>query len=139
METTQIGDVGYHWKTHTDTGWMNNEAFKYYLMKLREYVGHDETLHLVIDLYPAHMTEDVQALAASMNFQLHIIPAGITDIYQQLDRKIFGVVKAKARKLFRLRNQVGKPLHATKKKEACEDMISAWEGISYFKFSMGNL
>ena len=48
--------------------WMNNKASKYYLMKLRSYIGHDETLDLVIDMFPADMTDEVHVLAASLNF-----------------------------------------------------------------------
>lgn len=134
VETTQIGDVSYHWKTHTESGWMNDEAFAFYLRKLREFYNDDETLHLIIDLYPAHMTDKVYEEAAALNIKLHIIPAGMTDVYQPLDRKIFGVMKAKARKMFRQRHTLGQPITATKL-DACQDMCSAWESVGYVALS----
>lgn len=127
-EASQLGDVGYHWTAHSETGWMTDSVFKFYLMKLREHIGHDETIHLVIDLYPAHMTEEVNVLAANLKFILHIIPAGMTDKYQPLDRRIFGPLKAKARKFFRMRHKAGSIINGSKQ-EACQDMIAAWESI----------
>ena len=131
VESTQIGDVDYHWKCHSESGWMTDEVFKFYLMKLREHLGHDKTIHLVMDLYPAHMTSDVDKLAEELNFKLHIIPAGMTDVYQPLDRRVFGPLKAKARKFFRQRNHLGQPLKATKS-DAFQDMCRAWESVTSF-------
>ena len=90
----------------TESGWVNEEAFSFYLMKLRVVnVGHDETLHLIMDLYPVHMKPEIKHLAASLNIKLYIIPACATDLYQPLDRKVFCAMKAKARRLFKARNK----------------------------------
>ena len=86
VETSQIGDVGY-WTTHTESGWMNDNAFQFYLKKLREHFKDDDELHLLIDLYPAHITDGVHEDATALNIKLHIIPAGMTDKYQPLDQK----------------------------------------------------
>ena len=94
-----------------------------------EYFDDDEPIHLVLDLYPSHMTDQVRQYAAALGIIFHIIPAGMTDYYQPLDRKIFGILKAKARKFFRKRNSGETTLKATKI-EACTDMIAAWEGIT---------
>ena len=132
VEESQIGDVGFHWKTHTESGWVNNQAFSFYLHKLREYFDDNEPIHLLMDLYPAHMTPDIRREADELNIVFHIIPAGLTDFYQPLDRKIFGILKAKARKFFRMRHNGDQELKATKK-EACEDIVAAWEGLgSYY-------
>ena len=80
VETTQIGDVSYHWKTHTESGWKNDEVFALYLQKLREFYNDDETLHLIIDLYPTHMTDNIYEEEAALNIKLHIISAGVTDV-----------------------------------------------------------
>ena len=57
---------------------------------------------------------------------LHFIPPGMTDEFQPLDRKIFGIVKAYAKRLYRMRiKKTGK----ISKKDACQDMIQAWENI----------
>ena len=129
VESTQIGDVNYHWKTHTESGWMDEQAFSFYLMKLREHFNDDKTIHLVMDLYPSHMTEEVKQTAEACNICFHIIPAGYTDVYQPLDRKIFGPLKALARKFFARRQSRGKPISATKL-DACQDMVAAWEHVT---------
>ena len=54
---------------------------------------------------------------------------GFKELYQPLDRKIFGPIKAKARKLFRLQQVNGEPLNQSKK-TACQSMIAAWEGVT---------
>ena len=128
VENSQIGDVGYHWKAHSESGWVTDEVFSYYLHKIREHFNDDDPLHLVMDLYPSHMTDRVLQDAKDLNIIIHIIPAGLTDVYQPLDRKIFGILKAKARYYFRMRRELGKPITATKA-EACQDMVKAWEGV----------
>ena len=129
VEASQIGDVGFHWKTHTESGWMNDTAFSYYLHKLREHFNDDQPLHLIMDLYPSHMTQQVKTDAEALNIKIHIIPAGMTDFYQPLDRKVFGVLKAKARKVFRQRHSKEPHIKGTKL-EACQDMVAAWEGLA---------
>ena len=130
VENTQLGDVAHHWKFHTESGWMTDEAFQFYLHRLREYFEDDEPIHLIIDLYPAHMTDQIYKDAQDLNIHLHVIPAGMTDLYQPLDRKVFGSLKSKARHLFKQRHELGKPINVTKR-DACQDVIRAWEGISY--------
>lgn len=45
VEESQIGDVGFHWKSHSESGWMTDEVFKLYLMRLRQHLRHDNTVH----------------------------------------------------------------------------------------------
>jgi len=52
---------------------------------------------LVLDCFRAHIDEKVKKLANDLNIELIIVPACGTGIYQPLDRKIFGIVKAKLR------------------------------------------
>ena len=83
---------------------------------------HDKTIHLVMDLYAAHMTNDVYKLA--LNFY----------------RKVFGSLKAKASKLFRKRNHLGQPLKAFKL-DACQDMCrvdnhTSKRGVSFIFFML---
>ena len=53
----------------------------------------------------------------------------MTDFYQPLDRKVFGVLKAKAQCNFRLRQKGNNELRATKS-EACQEIFAAWEGLN---------
>jgi hypothetical protein len=77
----------------------------------------------------SHRTMDVKAAAASLNIQLHYVPAGMTDALQPLDRSIFGALKAHARRLFRLRVRDNPTLRRTKQ-EAAQEMIIAWDMIT---------
>ena len=51
----------------------------------------------------------------------------MTDAFQPLDRKIFGIVKAFAKRLYRQRIKNSNGI--IKKADACQDMISAWNQI----------
>ena len=53
----------------------------------------------------------------------------MTDTYQPLDRKIFGLMKAHARKLFRLAIRDDPEMRRTKK-DACAEMVRCWELLS---------
>ena len=129
-EDSQIGDVSYHWKTHSPSGWVTDDVFSFYLHRLREFYEDDAELHLIMDLYPSHLTPKIKQEASDLGIIFHLIPAGLTDYYQPLDRRIFGIIKAKARKLFRIRQKGEANMHATKA-QACQDMVAAWEGIHY--------
>lgn len=120
---------GYHWKNHSESGWINDELFQDYLMHLREYFPDDDELHLILDIYKAHLTDNVKAMAEALNIKLHFIPAGMTDLYQPLDRNIFGPFKAIARRLFREHNYLGEPIEISTT-DACKRIICAWEKVS---------
>ena len=126
-EQSQLGDTAYHWKTHTESGWQTTESFELYLMHLRELMG-DVRLHLLLDLHASHRTEQVKTLAKSLDISLHFIPAGMTDLLQPCDRRIFGSLKATARKLWRERGETHQKSRG--KREAVEDLICAWEKLS---------
>ena len=64
-----------------------------------------------------------------MNITLHYIPAGQTDKYQPLDRKVFGVLKAKSRSLIR-RKLSENPDQPIKKKDAVADLIACWDSLT---------
>ena len=103
VEESQIGNIDPHWKTHTINGWMTNEAFQEYLRKLRDYFQDNEPIHLILDCYKTHKSEVTRNLAEILNISLHFIPPGMTDAFQPLDRKIFGIVKAHAKRMYRQR------------------------------------
>ena len=127
VEDSQVGDIGPHWKTHSPNGWMTNEAFQVYLKKLREHFKNDEPIHLILDCYKTHKSEVTRDLAKILNISLHFIPPGMTDAFQPLDRKIFGIVKAHAKRLYRQRVKASNGIIT--KKDACQDMISSWNMI----------
>ena len=119
VEESQIGDVFYHWKTHTINGWMTVEAMCLYLMHIREECG-DNEVNLLLDLHTTHRTDAVLILAKELNIHLHFIPGGCTDLLQPCDRRVFGSLKSTARALWRERVSRD-PEAKRRKKDAVED------------------
>jgi hypothetical protein len=56
-----------------------------------------EQIHLLIDIYPIYIQEAAKQLAAELGIILHFIPAGLTDQFQPLDRRVFGCLKSSVR------------------------------------------
>jgi hypothetical protein len=54
---------------------------------------------------------------------LHYVPSGLTDEFQALDRTVFNVLKAQAKRLFRARFHAN-PCGRRTKQEAVADMIT---------------
>jgi hypothetical protein len=100
VERSQIGDVGPHGVTHSESGWMTVVTFKEYLTLLRESHPEIPVIHLVLDVYAAHRSQGSKDLAEQLGIKLHFVPAGCTDLLQPLDRSVFGALKSTARKLF---------------------------------------
>jgi hypothetical protein len=82
-------------------------------------------IHLLLDSYSAHRTDDVKATVARLGTTLHYIPPGLKDEFQPLDRAVFGVLKAQAKRLFHARFHAN-PYGRRTKPEAVADMITAW-------------
>lgn len=132
---TQIGDVGYHFRTFSENGWTTENTFIEYLTGLRHHIGFDDehTIHILMDVFRAHITENVKKSCSELNIKIHLIPAGMTDELQPLDRKIFGPIKSYARYLYRNRMKgfdISKSEEHRTKKDACQDMVCAWERLS---------
>ena len=128
---TQIGDFGYHTATYSENGWTTIETFKTFLNGLRAFYGFDDPhpIHLVLDAYQAHLSATIREEAENLNIKLHFIPAGMTDFIQPLDVSIFGPLKRIATRLFQIRVKKN-PDAKQSKRDACQDLICAWEKIS---------
>ena len=132
---SQIGDVNYHFRSYSENGWTTEVTFIEYLTGLRGYFGFEDrnTLHILLDVFRAHITDNVKKACTGLNIKLHLIPAGMTDEIQPLDLKIFGPMKSYARYLFRSRLQgldIDKSNCKRTKLDACQDMVRAWERLS---------
>lgn len=53
----------------------------------------EQPIHLILDIYRAHITDKVKELANAQNIILHFIPAEMTYELQPLDRSIFGPLR----------------------------------------------
>lgn len=128
VEESQLGDIFPHWPTHSESGWTTEDVFIQYLQNISNHFNGEE-VHLLLDVYKAHRTDNVKAIAKALNIHLYYIPPGCTDLVQPLDVKVFGALKAKARALFRKRYEAAQSPHVTSK-DAVQNLIRAWEGIS---------
>jgi hypothetical protein len=132
-----FGDVGTNFTSHTESGWTGVESFKDALRWLRTQPGYTEKhdgmyvkkLHLVLDVYKVHTTQAVKDLAEELNIELHYIPPGMTDACQPLDRAIFGVLKAKAKKAFREQFYQKSSIKMSKRL-ATELFLQCWDEVS---------
>ena len=126
-ELSQLGDVSPNWTTHSENGWTTEATFIEYLQHIAEYFNY-QPVHLILDVYAAHRTDEVKEAAEALGIKLYYIPPGCTDLVQPLDVKVFGALKASARKLFRERYQNARTPKVTSK-DAVQNLIRAWEGI----------
>ena len=84
--------------THSENGWSNAEVMKAYLAWFSEQMQNEWSV-LLWDLHSSHRCDEVKAEAISQHVNLAFIPAGQTSEWQPLDRKIFGILKAKAQRM----------------------------------------
>ena len=98
-----IGDVPGHMKSCTENGWTTEDTFCQYLTGIRGYYGFDNnnTVHMILDVFKVHISEKVKECAKNLNIKLYVIPAGMTDELQPLDKKIFGPLKSFIHSLYR--------------------------------------
>jgi hypothetical protein len=127
VHETQIGDIGDHWRDHSASRWQTELTFEHYLIKLSEHIG-NEPFHLLLDLYSTHRTNHIKQLAVQLGITLHFIPPGMTDQFQPLDRKVFGELKAIARRLFH-EGLMNNPNKIRDKASAVQDLLCAWEHV----------
>jgi hypothetical protein len=88
--------------THSINGWTNQLIADQYLRYMRRYVGGRTRFVLLWDVFSAHRDARIMRIARSLNIELIFIPAGQTDRYQPLDRRVFGPMKERAKEEFSL-------------------------------------
>jgi hypothetical protein len=126
---------------HSSSGWSQAATMISYLKNLRSYYdgefaenenynNSDKKIHLIWDIFAAHRDESVRACAEKNNIILYFIPAGCTDALQPLDIKVFGALKAKARKLWN-ENYIFNPEEKPSKATAVGVLLQTWESITY--------
>lgn len=92
---------------HSIKGWTTRSTWKRYLYALRykfikplkntHFYDVKNRIFLIADSYSVHNCEECIEYARALNIQIIQIPSGTTDLFQPLDKKVFGVLKAKAR------------------------------------------
>ena len=114
---------------HSPDGWSTSDVMIHYLDWIRKRVG-ERIFHILWDLHASHRAADLAQWATEHDLGLTFIPAGQTDVWQPLDRKIFGVLKKKAKTLFeeRVSNEV--ELGEFELVDAIVVLVEAWEKIT---------
>ena len=123
----------------SQNGWNTVTSFARYLIWLRSeinlrYKGHpkfspDAEIDLVLDLFSSHRHDLIKKLAEELNFNLIYIPAGFTDLFQPLDRYVFGALKSIARAEY-YNDYIVNPEIPPNIERACEILIECWSRIS---------
>ena len=111
---------------HSQNGWMTAELMKTYLDWLSRTMGPGK-IALVLDVYKAHVNEEVRSYADSKNIELIFVPACGTGMLQPLDIRIFGIVKEKLTEHQRLHPV---PNNKLRFKYIYKTMINIWQSIN---------
>jgi hypothetical protein len=132
-EGSQLGELGEHVSDHSPTGWMTQETMIRSLGWLRQEVnrirGKEEIHDLIMDIYPVHIMDSVRMQAKVFGLNLHVIPSGLTDQYQPLDRSVFGSITSTARAEY-LKLVRGNALRKMTRADAITILRKAWETLS---------
>jgi len=86
--------------TYSNNGWVNCGIIKITLEKIYETTKGKESV-LLLDQFSAHTDDFIKKEAIKKNIKLIYVPKGLTYKYQLLDVMINGILKQKAKKLWR--------------------------------------
>lgn len=113
---------------HTHSGWSTDAfALEFLEWLVAVYLKDNEGL-LVWDLHASHTTDRVRQAANEKGIGLLFIPAGQTDYWQPLDNKVFGALKAAARRQFD-EMMVYKSLTEVDIMDAIEILVDCWNRL----------
>lgn len=86
--------------TYSNNGWVNNGIIKIALEEICKNTK-GKSSALLLDQFPVHCSEFIKNEATKRNIELIYVPKGLTAKYQPLDVLINGILKQKAKKLWR--------------------------------------
>lgn len=86
--------------TYSNNGWVNCGIMKIILEKIYETTKGQKSV-ILLDQYKSHCDEFIKEEAKKKNIKLLYVPKGLTYKYQPLDVLINGILKQKAKKLWR--------------------------------------
>jgi len=114
---------------HSSGGNTDYFVMKYYLDLVHQSVGKNPCA-LILDRYASHTSDEIKACANDLGIHLVYIPTSGTEVYQPLDRKVFGVLKSMASSFFNdhvFANQTG-----FTKAQAADICVKCWNKLSPF-------
>jgi hypothetical protein len=140
VEKTQLGCDDTLVTDHSGSGWTTIETFKHYLAWLAKFyegqIPAGRQLHLILDLYSVHRSQEIKEYGKELGIRLWFIPAGFTDRLQPLDRAVFGAMKAMFRHLFeRALRDAGD--HRVGKLQAMQILKDIWRDLSVSSIHKG--
>ena len=86
--------------TYSNNGWTNNGIMKIVLEQIYKQTKGKKSA-LLLDQYSSHCSDFIKDEAKDKNIELIYVPIGLTSKYQPLDVLINGILKQKAKKLWR--------------------------------------
>jgi len=117
-----------HFKSKS--GWTDVDIMKSYIDWLQIQMN-NQPCALIIDCFRAHTNEEVKNYAKGKKIEIILVPACGTGIYQPLDRKIFGILKAKLRADESQKKLLQEEVEYKNRYKIIEEaMNAAWEEIS---------
>jgi len=93
-----------HRKLFSKNGWMTGVTMLDvldYVGEIRDSIKPGSKIYLVLDVFRAHLCEDVLKKAKKLRIKFITVPANGTGIYQPLDVLIFGILKQYLRQSYR--------------------------------------
>jgi hypothetical protein len=117
------------WGLTSESGWTTSDVMCNYFRLLRENVFPTGPLVVLLDTFAAHRAPITREAAERWQVQLVFVPPGCTDVLQPLDRRVFGVLKAHARQLWRTHYH---DTHGTKTTRAMmtQNLVISWARIT---------
>lgn len=111
---------------HSASGKTDDAVMIFYLKQLKTWAQNKECV-LVLDQYPSHISDSTKDFAAEQHIQLIYIPVSGTDIYQPLDKYIFGILKSQASSI--IDDKSFEFQIALTKSEAADLFVSLWNDL----------
>jgi hypothetical protein len=117
------------WTSTSETGWTTSDVMCRYFAHLRERLFPEGPIILLLDCYSAHRCQLVRTAAEHWRIDLVFIPPGCTDLLQPLDRRVFGVLKAHARQVWRVQYHNSHGGKTTRQMMA-KNLIDSWDSVT---------
>jgi hypothetical protein len=86
--------------TYSNNGWVNNGIMRIAFEQIYKNTNGKPSA-LLLDQFPVHVDDFIAEEAKKRNIELIFVPKGLTSKYQPLDVLINGILKQKAKKLWR--------------------------------------
>ena len=114
--------------TYSNNGWVNNGIIRMALEEINKVTGGKPST-LLLDQFPVHTSDFIMEEAKKRNIELIFVPKGLTSKYQPLDVLINGILKQKAKKLWR-QEMIKDPNMKITNADAVKHFLKAKEGIT---------